>query len=38
MDQIQSLMNLPYINNLDIIDLDEKFNFMKLLWTNVKNF
>ena len=31
-------MNLPQINNFDIIDLDEKFNSMKLKWTNVKNF
>jgi len=31
-------MNLPYINNMNIIELEEKFNFTKLLWTNAKNF
>ena len=38
MDQIQTLMNLPYINNFEITEIDDKFNSLKLLWNNVKNY
>ena len=31
-------MDLPQINNFEILELDEKFGFTKLLWNNVKNF
>lgn len=31
-------MNLPYINNLEITEIDDKFNSLKLLWNNVKNY
>lgn len=31
-------MNLTSVNNLEIVELDEKFNSLKILWTNVKSF